>query len=165
MMNDTEQTEPAADMPAASPAAPAAPAPWTFFNAWRSVYRARFCCFKGRAGRKEYWYAFPTLVALDLLLRMGNKLAFLGYDAFFEQSWGVGIVLGWCILGLLVSVLVLIPWMALTARRLHDIGLSGWFALVFFIPWVGYLFILLCGLIPSAEPNKWGNGPEGPAVR
>lgn len=162
MVNNTEQPETGIE----TPAAPAVPAPWTFRNAIASAYRARYLCFKGRAGRKEFGYGFLPVILLDMLLRVGNHHVVRYCFMYHEEDWCVYLLMGWGIMGLLVSVLILIPWMALTARRLHDIGLSGWFAPCFFLPWyLGYLFTLICGLIPSAAPNKWGNGPEGPAVR
>ena len=47
----------------------------------------------------------------------------------------------------LVLIAVTIPaTIAISARRLHDSGISGWWQLVYFIPGIGplWLFILLC---------------------
>ncbi|MDO8933008.1 MAG: DUF805 domain-containing protein, partial [Rhodocyclaceae bacterium] len=46
--------------------------------------------------------------------------------------------------------------------RLHDIGLSGWFYLLVFVPSVGSLIIFVMTLIPSQKhDNKWGPVPHG----
>ena len=46
-------------------------------------------------------------------------------------------------------------------RRQHDIGLSGWFILVFFLPF-GSLVLLVFALIPSQKrDNRWGPVPPG----
>jgi uncharacterized membrane protein YhaH (DUF805 family) len=56
----------------------------------------------------------------------------------------------------------IIPHIAVTIRRQHDIGISGWFYLLIFVPYVGNLIILVFTLIPSqANENKWGPIPYG----
>ena len=55
-----------------------------------------------------------------------------------------------------------IPSLAITVRRIHDIGLSGWFYLLILIPYIGGLIILVFTLVPSQKnDNKWGPVPEG----
>ena len=50
----------------------------------------------------------------------------------------------------------------MTVRRIHDIGLSGWFILLGLIPTVGNLIILVFALIPSqGKANRWGEVPPG----
>lgn len=135
---------------------------WGVLSALKSVYIDRYCNFEGRAGRPEYWFStlgFYLLLLLAALPAVG--LAVLADDDISYTPLCVGYLL----LCRIILVLTIIPNIAVSVRRLHDIGLSGWFALGFFIPWAGYLFTLICGLIPSAAPNKWGNGPEGPAVQ
>ena len=57
------------------------------------------------------------------------------------------------------------PWIGLIVRRLHDIGLTGWLYLLFFIPTVGGLIILVFALIPTqAQENQWGPVPAGVRV-
>jgi uncharacterized membrane protein YhaH (DUF805 family) len=44
---------------------------------------------------------------------------------------------------------------------LHDIGISGWFFLISFIPYIGWIFQLVTALINSKkEVNQWGESPK-----
>lgn len=135
------------------------PARWSIRTALVSVYMARYCCFEGRASRKEFWYAvLPTLVFIFLYANAMNITAdFIGGHA--------GIVVRMMMLTLLLVavVMALIPWIALLVRRLHDMGLGGWYALIILVPWVGRLFILGCCLFPSEGANKWGRRSDSPA--
>tara|TARA_B100001057_G_scaffold93024_1_gene89368 strand:- start:37 stop:933 length:897 start_codon:yes stop_codon:yes gene_type:complete len=69
--------------------------------------------FKDRASRSEYWYF--TLFAL-ILYAIGFGLMFISYKLFW--------------LLIVISIALIIPFIAVTARRLHDINKSGWFQLL-----------------------------------
>ena len=58
-------------------------------------------------------------------------------------------------------VLITIPTLAVTVRRLHDTGKSGWWYLISFIP-IGGL-VLFIFTIQEGDPyaNKYGNDPKG----
>ena len=62
----------------------------------------------------------------------------------------------------LYSLVVLIPSIAVSIRRLHDIGKSGWWLLIAFIPCIG-AFVLLYFLIQDSqqESNQYGPNPKG----
>lgn len=95
--------------------------------------------FNGRAGRPEFWwFALFTLV--------------------------VGLVVGWVsdILGMLANLALLLPSLAVGARRLHDMGKSGWFQLLWFIPFLGWAVMIYFLVQPSAGPNQYGEGPALP---
>jgi uncharacterized membrane protein YhaH (DUF805 family) len=50
-------------------------------------------------------------------------------------------------------------------RRLHDFGLTGWFALLCFTPALGGAAFLVLGLVPSQfGENRWGQAPKGVRV-
>ena len=56
----------------------------------------------------------------------------------------------------------ILPSLAMSVRRQHDIGLSGWFFLLIFIPYIGNLILFVFALIPSQKhENKWGPVPAG----
>jgi uncharacterized membrane protein YhaH (DUF805 family) len=51
----------------------------------------------------------------------------------------------------------MVPSLALGARRLHDIGRSGWMQLILFIPIIGFIWlIVLFATKSSTEDNKYG---------
>ena len=67
-------------------------------------------------------------------------------------------------MGLLSSVYsigVLIPSLALSVRRLHDIGRTGWWVLISIIPVIGVVVLLVFMLLDS-EPgsNRYGANPK-----
>jgi len=61
----------------------------------------------------------------------------------------------------LYSLIVMIPGLAVTIRRLHDIGKSGWWYLIAFVPFVGGLILFVFTLLDSEPfPNQWGLDPK-----
>jgi uncharacterized membrane protein YhaH (DUF805 family) len=101
----------------------------------------------GRARRKEYWGFHLFFVAPSF------SVGFLS-GFFFD---GAGPVL---ILGLLWGVACLPAAISVTIRRLHDLGTSGWWVLLFFVPYLGLLFMIVCGVLPSEQrSNKHGPCP------
>ena len=128
---------------------------------WNSFWRGmtvNYANFQGRARRKEYWgFALFSYLALIAL-----ALAGVAIDSSLGNLNGSAVPLAtiWiCVLFVLASI---IPWIAMSVRRQHDIGLSGWFYLVIFIPSVGTLILLVFALIPSQKhDNKWGPAPAG----
>ena len=63
----------------------------------------------------------------------------------------------------LVSLFFLIPSLAVSVRRLHDIGKSGWFLLITLIPVVGsIIFIVYAAQEGVRRPNKYGEDPRAP---
>lgn len=111
--------------------------------------------FKGRARRKEYWmftlFNFIFVVIIEIIEIM-IMLSTNSYNGSF--------------LLLLYYLLTIIPSFAVGIRRLHDVGESGWMALVGFIPIVGviWLIVLFC---KDSQPgsNQWGDNPKEIAVQ
>ncbi|XXM72149.1 DUF805 domain-containing protein [Lysinibacillus sphaericus] len=100
--------------------------------------------FGGRARRKEYWMFY----LVNFLISMG----------IFVIQMAAGID-GW--LNGLYSLFILLPSLAVTFRRLHDTGRSGWWILISLIPVVGWIVILvfMC-LEGESQSNKWGPNPK-----
>jgi uncharacterized membrane protein YhaH (DUF805 family) len=65
-------------------------------------------------------------------------------------------------LSAIYGLVVLIPALALSVRRLHDTNRSGWWLLVLFIPIVG-IFVFLYFMIQDSTPgaNRYGPNPKG----
>jgi uncharacterized membrane protein YhaH (DUF805 family) len=59
------------------------------------------------------------------------------------------------------AIAVILPGFAVSIRRLHDVGKSGWFILISLIPIVGaiWLFVLMCTEGVSEE-NAYGINPK-----
>lgn len=61
---------------------------------------------------------------------------------------------------MLVALALLVPMIAIHVRRFHDLGYSGWWYLLSFIPYVGSLVVLVMMCLPSQEGgNKYGPHP------
>ena len=60
-------------------------------------------------------------------------------------------------------LITLIPGLAVTIRRLHDTGMSGWYILITLIPYIGILILLIFMLQEGTSgPNKYGPDPKAP---
>ena len=96
---------------------------------WYFMVFKRYANFKSRARRKEFWIFslfniifYMALVALDAFL----KGDFNDKVDFSESLPDINLVVFY-------MLIVLIPSLAVTVRRLHDVGKSGWILLVFIV--------------------------------
>ncbi len=70
--------------------------------------------------------------------------------------------LWWGGLGTIFGLAVLIPSIAVSCRRLHDIDKSGWLQLLVFIPIIGWAFLLYWFVQPGEDgQNSFGANPLG----
>lgn len=109
--------------------------------------------FKGRIGRMQY---FVTSIILMLVVLFPGNL-FVSFSFEFD-----GIILLIFLLMLFVVYVVSMTLeISITVRRLHDIGMSGWFTLILFVPFLNLLWVLYL-LFRRGEgvPNKYGPVPE-----
>ncbi|AET58584.1 DUF805 domain-containing protein [Paenibacillus terrae] len=111
---------------------------------WYLKVLQNYVGFQGRARRTEYWM-FVLFSAI----------------ATFIISLIDGLVGLTPILTYLYSLAVLLPSLAVIARRLHDTGRTGWWMLISLIPLVGsiILIVFLCQDSQPAE-NKYGKNPK-----
>lgn len=124
------------------------------FEYFRRAITERYVAFTGRARRKEYWgFALFALLGAVAVLILGLVLDMVAVN-------GDGAPMFTIILSSVYWLGLLLPGLSIMVRRLHDIGLSGWFVLVNFIPYIGGLVMLVFALLPSQERfNKWGQVP------
>jgi uncharacterized membrane protein YhaH (DUF805 family) len=88
-----------------------------------------------------------------------NYFNFSGRASRSEYWWviPVNIVLGFIPF---VAFLLLIPGVALSVRRLHDTGRSGWLILIALVPVIGAIALIVWYVQPGdAFSNKWGESP------
>jgi uncharacterized membrane protein YhaH (DUF805 family) len=117
---------------------------------WFLMPLQKFATFSGRSRRKEYWMFFLFTAVVSIVLAVVD----MGIGTYHEAS-GVGL------LSALFTLAVLIPWIAVTARRFHDIGKSGWLQLLFIIPLVGLiLWIVWMARAGDQGPNSYGPDPK-----
>lgn len=120
---------------------------------WFLMAMQKYATFSGRSRRKEYWMfvLFVTLISIGLVI----VDVIIGT---YNDASGVGLLQG------LFTLAIIVPYIAATARRFHDIGKSGWMQLLFLIPLVGFiLWIIWMASDGNAGTNKYGPSPKAPA--
>lgn len=105
---------------------------------------ANYVSFSGRARRSEYWYW--TLFAILTSVVANIIDAVVGSAPIFSLVVGLGLLL---------------PGLAVSIRRLHDTGRSGWWILIALIPLIG-LIVLIVFYLQDGEPteNRFGPPPK-----
>ncbi|MBP6688119.1 MAG: DUF805 domain-containing protein [Lacibacter sp.] len=109
-----------------------------FIDAVKSVF-TKFTDFNGRARRSEYWWFFLFNVILSFIT---------GFVDEMMDPGGLGII------GIIVSLGLLVPGLAVAIRRMHDVGKSGWFIL---IPIYNLILAFTEG---DKGPNEYGEDPK-----
>ena len=116
------------------------------------VMRDNYANFNGRARRKEYWMF--TLFFLLFALLAGFVIGIL--SAVGETAAMIAIILA-----VIWYLAHLVPSLAVTVRRLHDTGKSGWFYLLALIPYIGGLIIFIFTVIDGDKgDNAYGPDPK-----
>ena len=157
--------------PSPAPAAAAAP-DLGLFAYFLRAYTSDYLNFRGRARRKEVWafVLFTVLFSLVLGMIAGILLYAAGDPALDPGRTGptaaqMAVTFG--IIG--IGLLTLPPMLAVTARRLHDLGQSAWWIVLFLLIGVFWLYgyavcLLVVSLIDSqAGGNRFGPSPKPPA--
>ncbi len=123
----------------------------------------RYADFSGRARRKEFWgYVLFIWVAIFALMYLDAVLGLGGSATGYAEGGSVGFNMKGGLLSLLFGVATLVPSVAVSVRRLHDVGKSGWFLLAWLIPLLGWFYLLFQYLQPGAAgPNAYGADPKG----
>lgn len=105
--------------------------------------------FKGRLAREAYWLALIGLAATALLVALPILMA------PSPPTWA-----GWVIAGGWLAVNYV--QMALLAKRCHDLGASGYFAVLALMPGIGEIILLIAGFLPGQpHDNIFGVKPPG----
>ncbi|MNI37217.1 Inner membrane protein YhaI [compost metagenome] len=114
--------------------------------------------FSGRARRKEYWLfqLFNGIIALLLYLPVLSSL-----PAVMAGEGTTGIASLFMTLYIIYLLAVILPSLAVTVRRLHDTGKSGWSILLGLIPLVGGIIVLVF-VCTDSQPgqNSYGENPK-----
>lgn len=110
----------------------------------------KYATFSGRARRSEYWYFFLMYLLIFVLLAIVD-----GITGSFSAKSGVGLLSG------VFALAMLLPSLAVGVRRLHDIGRSGWWLLIAFVPLIGGIVLLLFAVkVGTPGDNEYGAAPE-----
>lgn len=112
---------------------------------FKTVFR-RWNDFSGRSRRREYWY----FALANFVISIGLGIL----DNIVLGSNGYGALQG------LYSLIALVPGLAVSFRRLHDIGKSAWWLLIALIPIVGLVVLIYFTVKDSDGDNVYGPNPK-----
>ena len=121
---------------------------------WYLAALKKYTDFSGRARRKAYW----LFVLFNLIFSIGLAL--------LDQLFGtVSKAIGWGVCSGLYALAVFLPGLALSVRRLHDIGKRGWWLFIALIPLIGGIWLLVLTVTDSRPgANPWGPNPKAGAI-
>ena len=107
-----------------------------YIKAWKN-----YTNFSGRARRKEFWYVFIINLLISLVLGV------------FQETFLRAIA---SLVSIIYSLAFILPGIALSIRRLHDTGRSGWWLLIGFVPIIGVIVLIVFFASDSQPgPNQY----------
>ena len=117
---------------------------------WYLKVLKQYADFSGRARRKEYW--------MFVLFNMIFAIVAMGLDNAFGIAIGE---IGYGPLYGIYGLVLFIPSLAVSVRRLHDVGKSGWMILIPIIPIIGAIWLFVLMVTDSnPERNQYGENPK-----
>ena len=127
---------------------------WTGFG-WFWMVLSKCAQFDGRSRRKEFWIfeLFNILIILALFVAAFTAFGTTEHPDRVEAVLFIPLAL--------YILAIIIPGLAVTVRRLHDTGKSGWMILLCLIPIVGVIIVLVFAVLDSDPvPNQYGPNPK-----
>jgi uncharacterized membrane protein YhaH (DUF805 family) len=117
---------------------------------WYLEALKKYAVFSGRSRRMEYWYFVLFNIIVAVVLSLIDRLT-----STFSAASNIGLLSG------IYALAVLIPTLAVTVRRLHDIDRTGWWILINLIPLIGTIVLLVFELTPGTPgSNRFGPDPK-----
>lgn len=137
------------------------------------MFFSKYADFRTRSRRSEFWWMMLFNALLNVVLSGAAVSSLMGAVLSGGDLWSAVAGIGGFSLILLVLMSVyglvcIIPMLALSVRRLHDLGYSGWYYLIVLvglcIPFLSFIvgigWIVVCCLDSKPETNKWGPSPK-----
>lgn len=115
-----------------------------FFD-WVKKCLKNYANFSGRASRKEFWYFYLSTILFGFVAGVLDGILYFALDIKLSLFQTI------------VNLALIIPTVSVTTRRLHDIGKSGWWQLLWLLLIIGWI-ILIIWLATDTKPesNQWG---------
>ena len=110
----------------------------------------KYATFRGRAPRSEFWWFW----LFNFLLQIVSNIvfAFIGYIFGGYNGCVISLMIG----SFLCLALLIVPYLSVLVRRLHDPSHSGWWFFIILIPLIGSIWLLILLVTDSDEENKYG---------
>ena len=125
-----------------------------FMDALTTVFRNKYATFSGRASRSEYWWAYLGYFVIATVLQI---FALVGGIILIDAGQ---LAILPTLIALVGIVALIIPTIAVSVRRMHDTGKSGWMLLILIIPCIGFiLWIVWMVEDGQAHDNAYGPVP------
>jgi len=125
----------------------------SFKRYFLNVLKHKYAMFEGRASRSEFWYYTLFYFIISFTAGMIDVFLINPMLGMPVSQAGTGGLLQFA-----VALALLVPTLAISVRRLHDIGKSGWWLLIVLIPIVGVLVLLYFYVLDSQiGPNRYGS--------
>lgn len=124
---------------------------------------SKYAIFSGRARRSEYWYFMLAYYILEGIFLLATWSIIMdawesGYPLSFLDNH-LYIILN--VVGSVVGLILFLPSLAVSVRRLHDTNKSGWNILWSIVPFIGILMLFVWTLQDSDPlPNDYGPSPK-----
>ena len=137
----------------------------SLFTYWLECFTKHYADVSGRARRSEYWgtVLFNGLIqaGLSIILSIVATILFSSIEINGEVTFSPLFFLLPDIPIYIYGLVWLLPGLAVSVRRLHDIGKSGWNLLWILLPIVGAIMLIYwyCQDSQLGE-NKWGANPK-----
>lgn len=121
---------------------------------WKKVFLRNYANFEGRARRAEYWYF--NLANILVMLPFYMLLIY----AIVQQSDALSVIS--IVLFVVLGMIITIPSIAVSVRRLHDTNKSGWFYLLAIVPFASIVIFIFTVLEGDKHTNQYGKDPKNP---
>ena len=126
-------------------------------QAWRRFVR-KYVTFSGRASRSEFWWWLLAFGVVSIVLSLVNKAIVPA-----PVSGDLGEVLAYSaqvsVLQLVWALVNFVGAISLTARRLHDAGLSGAWWFIQLVPVLGSITMIVMVALPTRTARGGGAVP------
>ena len=104
----------------------------TFIQSIQTCFR-KYATFNGRASKSEFWWWTLFVVLISIVGQMLGDIP-----------------------AAIIALGTLLPYLAVSSRRLHDIDRSGWWQLIGFLPLIGWAIMIYWCVQDSTGANAYG---------
>ena len=124
---------------------------------------SKYVTFSGRARRSEFWWFYLFLIIVSFVASLLDAMLGLQVMTTTTTEGTTAFVYnpGW--IQTVVGLAFILPWLAVTVRRLHDKDATGWWWWLNLICCIGPLVLLFMFYVQegTAGPNRYGPDPKG----